>query len=139
MIKKKYADIKQKLSKLNKKKDSLVKVYKSKRFEKAKADVIRYIKDILRAIKPQHVEGRVHFGLDDPATTGEILGGLATVLSLYDGFLDIRPDFERQVIEGLLKGYGKIRLWSFARIAVKVIFSKNLMMVVKRVKTIVEA
>ena len=53
--------------------------------------------------------------------------------------LDIRPDFERQVIEGLLKGYGKIRLWSFARIAVKVIFNKNLMMVVKRVKTIVEA
>ncbi|MBR1598587.1 MAG: DUF2953 domain-containing protein [Lachnospiraceae bacterium] len=139
MIKKKYADIKQKLSKLNKKKDSLIKVYKSKRFDKAKEDVIRYIKEILMAIKPQHVEGRVHFGLDDPATTGEILGGLATVLPLYDGFLDIRPDFERQVIEGLLKGYGKIRLWSFARIALKVLFNKNLMMVVKRVKTIAEA
>ena len=139
IIKEKYENIKIKLLKLNKKKDGLIKVYKSKRFEVAKADVIRYIKEILRAIKPKHVEGRIHFGMNDPASTGEILGGLATFLPLYDGFLDIRPDFEKQVIEGLINGYGKIRLWSFAKLAIKVLLNKNLIKVVKRVQTIAEA
>lgn len=139
LIKEKYNDIKEKLTKLNKKKDKLIKVFKSKRFETAKADVIKYIKQLLSAIKPKHLEGRVHFGMDDPATTGEILGGLAVALPLYGGFLEIRPDFENKVIEGLLKGYGRIRLWSIVKIALKVLFNRNLMTVIKKVKSIAEA
>ena len=138
-LKKKYKEIKDKLIKLNKKKDSLIKIYKSKRFEVAKTDVIKYIKAIFKAIKPKHVEGRVHFGLKDPAATGEIMGGLATILPLYDGVIDIRPDFEKQIIEGLIKGYGKIRLVSFAVIGLKVLLNRNLFKVIKRVQTIIEA
>ena len=138
-LKKKYNEIKNKLIKLNKKKDSLIKVYNSKRFEVAKADVIKYIKGILKVIKPKHLEGLVHFGLDDPATTGEIMGGLATILPLYDGVIEIRPDFEKQIIEGNLSGYGKIRLVSFAIIGIKVLFNRNLFRVIKRVQTIIEA
>ena len=139
LIKEKYNDIKDKLTKLNKKKDKLIKVFKSKRFETAKVDVIKYIKQLLSVIKPKHLEGRVRFGMDDPATTGEILGGLAVALPLYEGFLDIIPDFENKVIEGLLKGYGRIRLWSIVKIALKVLVNRNLMTVIKKVKTIAEA
>ena len=138
-IKEKYRDIKAKISKINKKKDALVKVFKSKRFEKAKKDVIKYIKELLRVIKPKLVEGRVRFGMNEPAMTGEILGGVATLIPLFDDFLDIRPDFEKQVIEGILKGYGKIRLWPIVKVAVKVLLNKNLMTVIKRVQTIAEA
>ena len=138
-IKKKYADIKEKLLKLNKKKDGLIKVYKSKRFEAAKKDVKNYIKYILMVIKPKHIEGWVHVGLSDPADTGELIGVLAMILPLYDGFLDIRPDFDRQILEGRLKGDGRIRLCSIAKIIVRIIFNKNLIKVAKRVKTIVEA
>ena len=138
-LKEKLSSAKEKISNINNKREKLLKVYRSKRFEKAKSDVIRYIKTLLKVIKPKHVEGRVHFGLDDPAATGEIIGGLSMIMPLYDSYLDIRPDFEKQIIEGLLKGYGRIRLCSIAGIALKVLFNKNLIKVVKRVQNIVEA
>ena len=139
VLKEKLRSAKEKISKINNKREKLLKVYRSKRFEKAKSDVIRYIKTLLKVIKPKHVEGRVHFGLDDPAATGEIIGGLSMIMPLYDSYLDIKPDFEKQIIEGLLKGYGRIRLCSIALIALKVLFNKNLIKVVKRVQNIVEA
>lgn len=135
----KYEEIRKKLSDINKKKDSLTKIYHSKKFEMAKADVIKYIKSLLNAIKPKHIEGNIHFGMDDPATTGEILGGLSLILPLYDSYITINPDFEKKVIEGILKGNGTIYLWSIVKIAIKVIFNKNLINVGKRVKTIIKA
>ena len=138
-LKKKVIGLKEKLSTINKKKNDLIKVYNSKRFEKAKKDVISYIKALFKAIKPKRLEGRVHFGMDDPATTGEILGGLSLLLPLYDDHITILPDFDKQVIEGILKGYGSIRLWSIVKIALKAFFNKNLVKVSKKFKTIIEA
>lgn len=135
----KYNEMKLKLEKLFDKKDKLIRVYHSKRFELAKSDVFKYIKELLWVIKPKHVEGRVHFGMEDPATTGEILGGIAVLIPLYEPFLQIVPDFEKQCIEAVLKGYGSIRLVSIVKIGLKVIFNKNLIKVTKRVQTILEA
>lgn len=135
----KIKEIKDKLAKLNKKKEELLRVYHSKRFEVAKKDVIKYIKELLKAIKPKHLEGRIHFGMDDPALTGEILGGASLFLPLYDEFLDINPDFEKQCFDGILKGNGKIRLCSIVKIGLKVLFNKNLIKVTKKVQTIIEA
>ncbi|MBE5923503.1 MAG: DUF2953 domain-containing protein [Lachnospiraceae bacterium] len=135
----KIKEIKDKLAKLNKKKEDLLRVYHSKRFEVAKKDVIKYIKQLLKAIKPKHLEGRIHFGMDDPALTGEILGGASLFLPLYDEFLDINPDFEKQCFDGILKGDGKIRLCSIVKIGLKVLFNKNLIKVTKKVQTIIEA
>lgn len=139
LIKGKYNFIKEKLSSINKKKDALLKVYHSKRFEKAKTDVIKYLKSLLKALKPKHLEGNIHFGMEDPATTGEILGGISILLPLYDNCLNINPDFEKQVIEGIIKGNGTIYLCSIVGIALKVILNKNLIKVTKKVKTIIEA
>jgi hypothetical protein len=135
----KLKEIKSKLAKINKKREELLRVYNSKRFEVAKKDTIRYIKELLKSIKPNHLEGRIHFGMDDPALTGEILGGASLLLPLYDEFLDINPDFEKQCFDGILKGSGKIRLGSIVKIGLKVFFNKNLIKVTKKVQTIIEA
>ena len=138
-IKQKYTEIVSKLKKLNKKREGLVKVLQSERFEVAKKDMIRYIKSILNAIKPKKLNGNIHFGFDDPATTGQVLGGLATILPLYNGKIDIRPDFEKQIIEGDVNGYGKFRLITFVKTGIKILFNRNLMRVIKRIQTILEA
>ena len=138
-IKQKYTEIVSKLKKLNKKREGLVKVLQSERFEVAKKDMIRYIKSLLNAIKPKKLNGNIHFGFDDPATTGQVLGGLATILPLYNGKIDIRPDFEKQIIEGDVNGYGKFRLITFVKIGIKILFNRNLMRVIKRIQTILEA
>lgn len=128
-----------KLKEINKKKDALLKVYHSRRFELAKKDVIDYAKEILAIIKPDELEGFVHFGLDNPADTGQVLGIISMALPLYDGFLTVEPDFEKACLEGNLKGNGKIRLYSIVKLALKVIFNKNLIKVTKKVQTIIEA
>ena len=126
-------------SNIQKKKDALLKVYHSKRFELAKDDLMRYTKQFFRIIKPSRLEGRVHFGLDDPAYTGQLLGGLAWIYPLYQKYLTIEPDFENACLEGYLKGKGKIFLGSICKLALQVVFNKNLIKVTKKVQTIIEA
>lgn len=60
-------------------------------------------------------------------------------LPLYQGFLDVQPDFEKKCLDGNLKGKGKIYLFSIVKLALKVIFNKNLIKVTKKVQTIIEA
>lgn len=128
-----------KLKEINQKKEDLLRVYHSKRFEVAKQDIVSYAKTLWSVIRPKRLEGYVHFGLEDPANTGQLLGVLAIALPLYDAFLTIQPDFEQACIEGSLEGNGKIRLFPVVRLVLKVIFNKNLIKVTKKVQTIIEA
>ncbi len=125
--------------KIGEKKDALLKVYHSKRFEIAKTDLKRYIGKLLQIIKPYDLEGNIHFGMDDPATTGEILGGLALILPLYQNYLTICPDFEKACLDGALKGKGRIFLGAVVILGIKILFNKNLIKVTKKVQTIMEA
>lgn len=138
-IRKKMHMVMDKLKEINKKKEALLKVYHSKRFELAKKDIIAYGREVFGIIKPDELEGFIRFGLDNPADTGQILGIISMVLPLYDGFLTVQPDFEEACLEGNLKGKGKIRLYSILKLALKVIFNKNLIKVTKKVQTIIEA
>ncbi len=128
-----------KIKEIGKKKEDLLKVYHSKRFELAKKDIKSYLKRIFRIIKPDKLEGFVHFGMEDPAVTGQILGIAAMLLPLYQGFLTIDPDFTKSCLDGTLKGKGKIFLFSIVKLAFKVILNKNLIKVTKKVQTILEA
>ncbi len=128
-----------KLKKLNEKREALLKVYHHKRFEVAKKDAIAYIKALWNIIKPKHLEGRIHFGLEDPASTGQVLGVLAMFLVWYHEFLRVEPDFEKACFDGYLKGNGKIRLFPVVKLVIKIMLNKNLIKVIKKVQTIIEA
>lgn len=129
----------EKLREVGKKKDALLKVYHSPRFTVAKKDAISYIRVLLGIVKPRHLQGNVQFGLSDPAATGQALGLLSLALPLYDDYLVISPDFEQACLRGNLSGDGKIRLFPVVKLALKVIFNKNLIKVTKKVQTIIEA
>lgn len=137
--KRKWVLFKRKSKDVKHKKDALLNVYHSKRFEAAKQDIKLYIKEIFRILKPDQLEGYVHFGMEDPAITGQILGGMAVFLPLYQGFLDVLPDFEKKCLDGNLKGKGKIFLFPIVKLILKVILNKNLIKVTKKVQTIIEA
>lgn len=124
--------------KINEKKEALLKVYHSKRFEKAKKDVILYIKKFIHIIKPDMLKGNAHFGLKDPAATGEVFGFLALFLPLYDEYFVLTPEFEYPCAEGNVEGKGKFRLFPLVVLGMHVIFNKNLIKVTKKVQTIIE-
>ena len=145
-IRKKIDDIKikvkefiQKIRKLNDKREALLKVYHSKRFEVAKKDLILYIKTLWSVIKPKKLDGYIHFGFEDPATTGQALGVMGMFLVWYDKSLTICPDFEQACFDGYLNGNGKIRLFPIVKLLIKIIRNKNLIKVIKKVQTIIEA
>jgi hypothetical protein len=127
------------LKKINRKREALLQIYHSRRFEQVKKDIKQYAVDIFRIVKPDKLEGNIIFGLEDPATTGQILGVVAMILPLYQEFLTVKPDFTQQMIKGNLKGKGKIRLIFVVKLAIKVILNKNLIKVTKKVQTILEA
>ena len=137
--KKRWKNFLRKLREIRKKKDELLKVYHSKRFDVAKKDVKEYLKKLFSIIKPDKLEGYLHFGMEDPAVTGQMLGVIATIYPLYQGFLTINPDFTEKCLDGTLKGKGKIFLFSIVKLGIKVILNKNLIKVTKKVQTILEA
>ena len=128
-----------KVKKLNTKREALLKVYHHKRFELAKKDFFAYIKTLWNIIRPKHLEGYIHFGMEDPATTGQALGVMAMFLVWYNEFLRIEPNFEQACFDGYLKGNGKVRLFSIGKLAIKILLNKNLIKVIKKVQTIIEA
>lgn len=56
----------------------------------------------LMRIRPRALRGCIEFGLEDPALTGQILGGIAMIPVLYQTELQIIPDFETE--DSYIKG-----------------------------------
>lgn len=56
----------------------------------------------LMRIRPRVLKGCIEFGLEDPATTGQIVGGIAVIPFFYQTDLKIIPDFEAE--DAYLKG-----------------------------------
>ncbi|MBR1866655.1 MAG: DUF2953 domain-containing protein [Lachnospiraceae bacterium] len=131
--------ITEKVSRISKMKTDLSRVLQSKRFEAAKKDGMRYIRDVLRILKPKLFEGYIRFGLEDPAVTGEIFGGLALLYPLYQTHLTIEPDFTQSCLEGELKGKGTIFLCRIVVLAIQILLNKNLIKVTKKMQTIIES
>lgn len=53
-------------------------------------------------IRPRRLQGRLEFGMEDPAVTGQILGALSVIPFLFLTDLEIIPDFETE--ESYLRG-----------------------------------
>ena len=65
---------------------------------------------ILKAVRPRRVEGRVHFGFEDPSVTGELLALLSAFYPLYGGRIVLEPDFSGYVLEGTVFLSGRVCL-----------------------------
>ena len=81
-------------------------------------------KVILHVI-PQKMEGLLHYGFEDGYTTGRICSWTACFYPIYADSLDLVPDFDRQVLEGNLKGRGRIRLGFFVRLLIWLLLKKE--------------
>lgn len=96
-------------------------------------NVLRQIWYLLKKIKPSTIEGNVIFGTGDPASTGQIIGGIAAIYGFLPDKLHVTPDFEEKRYEGNLHVKGKLRLVHIVIIAVKLIADRNFRYVVKKV------
>lgn len=80
----------------------------------------------LKIIKPSKYTVNVHFGFEDPETTGKVAVWLACLYGLMGMNLNIRPNFDEQVFEadGYMKGH--IQLFGLVVIAIKCYRNKQI-------------
>ena len=91
------------------------------------------LKGFLLKLLPNKVRGDLRFGTDDPALTGEILGGISIFYPLFMDNVKVVPDFQETVLEGELHLKGRIRLLTVAQIAWRLYRDKNVRFVYRMV------
>ena len=94
--------------------------------------LLRQVLKLFKHILPRKISGRVRFGFDDPATTGQILTYISPFYGMYAKSLTIEPVFDEKVMEGELHLKGHIRVASLLWIVVRVILNKNFRTLVKK-------
>lgn len=100
----------------------------------AVSQVWKWLKILLKKIKPKQIEGNVIFGTKDPALTGQLIGGIAAVYGFIPEKLRIIPDFEEERYEGTLRIRGKIRLIHVLAALIGLIADKNVRYVYRKIQ-----
>ena len=107
------------------KKDHIVQLFE-KPFTKWTLDrAKKLLLKIGKCFFPKKAKGNLTLGLSNPADTGVTVGIISIFLPLYDGWLQIEPDFYHQVVEGDLWLKGKFRLAAIAFPALRIVLSRN--------------
>lgn len=83
-------------------------------------------KRVIKLIWPRRMKGEIHFGFEDPATTGQILVFLSILYSVLPRKLHICPEFDKEVLEGNIMIRGRIILAVLLIAFVRVYFNKNI-------------
>lgn len=81
---------------------------------------------IFKRLKPDRFEAALIVGMDDPATTGEILAVCGMLYPLLGPQVNVVGDFEKKRLEGRVFIRGKLRFFTFVRVAVRVYFNKDI-------------
>ena len=103
--------------------------------ERTKAAVglcTRQIGKLLKKLLPGKLRGEIHFGMEDPALTGEILGGISIFYPAFKDNVKVIPDFEESCLEGELLVKGRLRLVTVVQIAWKLFWDKNVRYVYRK-------
>ena len=80
----------------------------------------------------------LHFGFEDPATTGQVLGGLSILYPICGEKMELCPEFNEEILEGEVKCHGRIRPVSLVIFAVKSFLNKQFFSMVKQFKVLLK-
>ncbi len=97
--------------------------------------VLKIVLDLLIYILPTKLKGNVRFGMEDPETTGKVLGVICMFYGLYGDKVDLEPDFENKVLEADVQFKGRIRLYRVLLAAFKLWRNEWLKKLMEFVKT----
>lgn len=95
-------------------------------FKRAFALCKKQLLCVWKNIRPQKLKADIHFGFDDPATTGQILAYLGMLYSVLGKDIRIRPDFEKTIIEGKVLVKGRVTLFILLRALWILYFDKDI-------------
>ena len=109
-------------------------VLQSELFDRTWEKYSKKVLCLLKSIAPRKIKGYLHIGMEDPATTGQILGYYGMLYPLIGEHIDVVPDFDHVILEGTLKIRGNITLFQAVRIACTIYFDKDLQKLIRLLK-----
>ena len=122
----KWKNILNKLKRLARKGTSILDLLEDEQLRRASVRIKGYFLRGAGYLMPQKLEGRIVFGLEDPADTGKVLGWIAAAMPLYGDRLDVMPDFTRKIIEGKVLAAGRIRRYKILKLVWDIYRDKDL-------------
>ena len=90
---------------------------------------------LLKKLGPRRVRGWIRFGMQDPALTGQILGGISVFYAYFPKKLKLQPDFQQAVLEGELFIRGHFHGITLVGIAWRLWRDKNIKAVYKKIRS----
>lgn len=99
----------------------------------------RSVRKFLKHILPREIKANIIYGTGDPCSTGQILGLVAILYSMYGEKISIIPDFEDQRFEGNAMVRGRIRLVTILIIVIKLILDRRFIQLRNNVRLLKEA
>ena len=87
--------------------------------------IFHALKHILKHIIPKKLRGQIELGLEDPCQTGQALGALGVVFSIYGEGIRIIPNFEEPCFKGNVFIKGRVQVFTLVRICIKLLLDDN--------------
>lgn len=76
-------------------------------------------------LKPKKLKADLVFGFEDPYNTGQVLAALSMIYPFVGEYMNIRPDFERRVLEGEFYMKGNLRMIHMVILMWKLVWDRN--------------
>lgn len=89
---------------------------------------------LLRYIRPNRLKGKVLYGFDDPARTGQLTGLICAAVPDIHRHVVLKQDYENEVLRGRVVLSGRIRLYYVIALAVRLFFDRQAKRTYKDVK-----
>lgn len=134
MIREKVEMLKEKLQKIKNVIKQVVQEIRDEQNRVAIKLVLSELKRLLLHIAPRRVRADIRFGMDDPSTTGQILGGISVLPFVYRYKLKLQPDFstEYTYFNGNFDLKGHIRGIHMVVLAIHLFKDKNVQHIIAR-------
>lgn len=122
----KISEIENKIENIDKELTFYERFIEDDRNKAAIANCFRQLRRIIKAIRPRKVKGNISFGMEDPATTGQILSVISVLYPYTYNKIKIDADFDNKIFEGDILIKGRITVVVLVIAAWKVYFNKDL-------------
>lgn len=95
------------------------------------------LKKMWKHVRPRKLQGNIHFGLEDPATTGQLLGVVGMLYPVYRNHFVIAPDFEQQIFEGKIYAKGRVQIGRMTFLALRFMLTRDFFKTVQKARAII--
>lgn len=113
-------------------------IWKNEKVKLAIRSIKEQVLYLLKHCKPKKFNMYLHFGLEDPALTGQVLGGISLFYPIFHKNISVTPNFEQEILEGSILAKGGVQIFVLLKIFIRLYWNKNIKYVLSRLNAVKE-